>query len=1158
MTDQEKRTRVDDLSPKRSVAQGSSAKSDHVVDINLDLDPDLMLEVDIPLDNTDRTQSTHSRRTSVRTKSGSRKVMSAGNDKNCQSARSHVYIKTRARPMKPHETEPFLCIDNISPDKLQLMAEREANCASKSGSRKDSRSKTPVISTNQNFPFWATAKSPYSSPIPPRSSSRCGARTPSSMMFLSPNPASRANQHVKSPFKHAVPKKKDFDDSSTFSERSHVRTPAAELKERTAVATYCVGRVLNKEREKSEQKKAQGKLLKGKLKPLKPVHVEGPSINNCRGILSETRSYASPPNNRTLTRRRELIQRIPNVHEFLYERPRTVESIHRTSVASSLDENRELKDDEETPPDTSRLSPIDSDVNMPVAPPASMATTYKMVDGTLQPTPTPRNLTELQSTSTRENFLKKGDSSSNFNDNTSKRLEPDNTMMTTFEEPERPGTPEDRSKFVRFADGVHPEKPSKELTEEEIRNENVMEVEVTIKNQDKKEKGKSSCKTEDIGNVKKKDDEDDPSEGNKGPNGNKTAKEINRSGGSGKSKGTERSDENKENYGKQRSGDSQPSKDELKIETTQLLASSEPLKISGTSAHYTLLSSSHESSTPSVLNIQTVIQGSSIHHLVGPESPHRSRSPSPSRSPTRASSRSQTPSSVKSKGDKSNKLIRPSSANQQTRKQRRVSRESHSSADTLTARKSKVYFEGEKPPRQSVFVETEGNDGVSVGLKEDRALTFEEIEAELNALKEDVEERRKFEDIDKISIDDDSDDDSVMDEVNVDLICLPTDNEQENVQEDMSDYNMLLDVYRKKCMDVSENCGVISEALISPRKTLSRPKSGGAWKDRKINKQTGSRRNSFHFERTPHSSRSNTGIPPGDNGLKHTTSEISIADSGYSMASSDISHRVESPVPQLNLQAEETSDIGQMESDRTEDKTLLELVCDELPDIQQTSECLPEKRKQEEKMDLEIVANTKEIQKPKIKRKPDPSQSAPFAPLCFTVNARPPDGYIYYFAYGADMNPSRISTYIQRKVENRFWGLLFGFNLVFNKKGSDIEAGAFANIEFNPFCSTEGCIYQITPQELELLDKFVGYPEHYEHLMLPVWMTNSLEGDKLGVAQYCVPAVMYIAQQKWIAKDNEKLNCDYALTQCIKSSDLVTPNYRDHLVNKAGTIEIQS
>lgn len=50
--------------------------------------------------------------------------------------------------------------------------------------------------------------------------------------------------------------------------------------------------------------------------------------------------------------------------------------------------------------------------------------------------------------------------------------------------------------------------------------------------------------------------------------------------------------------------------------------------------------------------------------------------------------------------------------------------------------------------------------------------------------------------------------------------------------------------------------------------------------------------------------------------------------------------------------------------------------------------------------------------------------------------------------------------------------------------GSDIEAGAFANIEFNPFCSTEGCLYQITPSELELLDKFVGYPEVCTFLLI--------------------------------------------------------------------------
>lgn len=76
-----------------------------------------------------------------------------------------------------------------------------------------------------------------------------------------------------------------------------------------------------------------------------------------------------------------------------------------------------------------------------------------------------------------------------------------------------------------------------------------------------------------------------------------------------------------------------------------------------------------------------------------------------------------------------------------------------------------------------MFVEIEGNDGVFVEFKEDRVFIFEEIEVEFNVLKEDIEERRKFEDVDKIFIDDNSDDDSMMDEVNMDLICLFINNE---------------------------------------------------------------------------------------------------------------------------------------------------------------------------------------------------------------------------------------------------------------------------------------------------------------------------------------------------------------------------------------------
>ena len=35
--------------------------------------------------------------------------------------------------------------------------------------------------------------------------------------------------------------------------------------------------------------------------------------------------------------------------------------------------------------------------------------------------------------------------------------------------------------------------------------------------------------------------------------------------------------------------------------------------------------------------------------------------------------------------------------------------------------------------------------------------------------------------------------------------------------------------------------------------------------------------------------------------------------------------------------------------------------------------------------------------------------------------------------------------------------------------------------------------------------------------MLPVWMINCLEPDEYGVAQYCIPALMYIAQDEWTA-----------------------------------------
>jgi hypothetical protein len=51
------------------------------------------------------------------------------------------------------------------------------------------------------------------------------------------------------------------------------------------------------------------------------------------------------------------------------------------------------------------------------------------------------------------------------------------------------------------------------------------------------------------------------------------------------------------------------------------------------------------------------------------------------------------------------------------------------------------------------------------------------------------------------------------------------------------------------------------------------------------------------------------------------------------------------------------------------------------------------------------------------------------------------------------------------------------FSVPIHLSGTDVEAGGFANIEFNPYSSVEGCLYLITPAELSILDKYVGYPE---------------------------------------------------------------------------------
>ncbi|XP_041370233.1 uncharacterized protein LOC121384077 [Gigantopelta aegis] len=321
------------------------------------------------------------------------------------------------------------------------------------------------------------------------------------------------------------------------------------------------------------------------------------------------------------------------------------------------------------------------------------------------------------------------------------------------------------------------------------------------------------------------------------------------------------------------------------------------------------------------------------------------------------------------------------------------------------------------------------------------------------------------------------------------------------------DYENLLLSYRKMCMNISEG-SVVNEQISTPK--CKTPESTRAGKDNS---------GRFKLERKDEERKSASETSP-------------------KMLSEVIDSGCESEPVTEAVGVDHTGEVTDKEK-----MNLLEETCQTQPEHKMDSASITKNGCSSP--ELEVIATTKKLSKAKVKVK-CLRPSAPFPPLCFSVNARPPPGCLYYFSYGTDMNINRISNYISRKVENQFWGLLFGFSLVFNKRGFDRESGGFPNIEFSPSSSVEGCVYQLTPKDVQVLDKCIGYPEHYEHVMIPVWMSNCRDPDVLGVAQYCVPALTYIAQDKWTEKGLQP--CEFAVSQCLKSSDLLTPQYKEHLV----------
>jgi len=123
--------------------------------------------------------------------------------------------------------------------------------------------------------------------------------------------------------------------------------------------------------------------------------------------------------------------------------------------------------------------------------------------------------------------------------------------------------------------------------------------------------------------------------------------------------------------------------------------------------------------------------------------------------------------------------------------------------------------------------------------------------------------------------------------------------------------------------------------------------------------------------------------------------------------------------------------------------------------------------------------------------------------------------FINYFAYGSNMNPCRLSDRGVSYASARA-GLLPNWQLRFDKMSQKDRSVGFANIQ--PFWDDSVCgiVYELPSSDLDKLDRFEGYPRHYQRTTLSVQVDGVL-----------VDCVVYVANRIWTTSKQLVVKEDY-------------------------------
>jgi gamma-glutamylcyclotransferase (GGCT)/AIG2-like uncharacterized protein YtfP len=98
----------------------------------------------------------------------------------------------------------------------------------------------------------------------------------------------------------------------------------------------------------------------------------------------------------------------------------------------------------------------------------------------------------------------------------------------------------------------------------------------------------------------------------------------------------------------------------------------------------------------------------------------------------------------------------------------------------------------------------------------------------------------------------------------------------------------------------------------------------------------------------------------------------------------------------------------------------------------------------------------------------------------------------YYFAYGSNMNRSRVES---RKMDFTHCetGILTNYRLAFNKRSVKYPGAAAANVMQSTGQQVQGIVYHLSDAaQIMAMDPFEGYPHRYNRVLAPIQTANGL------------------------------------------------------------------